>query len=274
MWLIAFRVTALGWLAVLGWGLATSLASAASASRLHCRLRVDRARRHRLRRGLAAPVARGVAAAYPDRASVGQPLQIRCALQNKRRTRSTPSARASFCRPSSSTPPRPLCFPGCCPGEVSRVPRPARPGAQPLSDAALRAFTTFPSTSTARPRATARPGSSSCCPPHLLHPDGVPVGTRYQPGGIALTSHTGESLSTSATAITSPATPSATSTSAPGRASPSPPSANTRKNITAASRSSSTPAPGARTPPHRRGLSRVRGRRQPSRGHRRCALPR
>ena len=69
---------------------------------------------------------------------------------------------------------------------------------------------------------------------HPLSEVDVPIGTRYQPGGIALTSDVGNRRSTSATGNTARATQRGASTSARGHASRSPSCANSRRSTTAA----------------------------------------
>ncbi|MBX3179806.1 MAG: DUF58 domain-containing protein [Candidatus Hydrogenedentes bacterium] len=197
MWLIAFRVTALGWLAVLGWGLATSLGVSSIDKPIYiavCAWTAPAVIAFAAGWLLRPRVA--VAAAYPDRASVGQPLQIRCALQNTRRTPLYALGAGIFLPPVEFDAAPPALLPGMLPpGEsaachVQLTPR--RRGLYPMPP--LRAFTTFPLNLYRTPAGHGAPWQLLVLPAfHPLHQIGVPVGTRYQPGGIALTSHTGES---------------------------------------------------------------------------------
>jgi uncharacterized protein (DUF58 family) len=197
MWLIAFRVTALGWLAVLGWALSAALGVGSIDKPVYVvvcawtapgviAFLVGWLLRPRVK----------VAADFPDRGAVGQALAIRCRLTNPRRRPLYATGAGVFLPPLEiESGGDPEIAPVIASGEtvvchVRLVPR--RRGIYKMPP--VRAFTTFPLHLYRTPAGESGPWALLVLPSfHPLHQIEVPIGTRYQPGGIALTSHTGES---------------------------------------------------------------------------------
>ena len=137
-----------------------------------------------------------IAGEFPDRGSVGRPLTASFSLQNLRRLPAYDVGLNLLGLPDSfeGVFDRNL-VPRIGPGETANVDvtiMPKRRGSFQLPD--LRAYSTFPFY-------LGRSGKvSKPVPPLLVLPSfeplaglTLPVGSRYQPGGIALTSHVGES---------------------------------------------------------------------------------
>lgn len=197
VWLIGFRVTALGWLAVLGWGLTAALGVGSIDKPIYVAVCAWTAP------GVIAFVVgwllrprADVAADFPDRGAVGQVLSIRCRLTNGTRRPLFSVGAGLFIPPLEMTvagsPEIVDAVPAgeCATCHVRIVPRRRGIYAMP----ALQAFTTFPLNLYRTPAGDSGPWSLLVLPSfHPLHQVDVPVGTRYQPGGIALTSNTGES---------------------------------------------------------------------------------
>ena len=197
MWLAAFRVTALGWLAILGWGLTTSLGVSSISKPIYmavCAWTAPGVIAFAVGWLLRPRVA--LAVDLPDRGAVGQPISIRCTLKNLRRRPLFATGAGLFLPPLEiDTVGAPETVDLIAPGETATcqvriVPR--RRGIYKMPP--LKAFTTFPLNLYRTPAGDSGPWSLLVLPSfHPIHQIDVPIGTRYQPGGIALTSHTGES---------------------------------------------------------------------------------
>ena len=133
---------------------------------------------------------------FPKKATAGQPISARLTVKNLGRL---PALDVMFGFSSLPTAIKPLnaheVTPRLNSGESLAVPvavEPLRRGLYELPD--LRAFSTFPF-NLLRSGAARTPTGSLLVLPSFQRADGidVPLGTKYQPGGVALTSNVGES---------------------------------------------------------------------------------
>lgn len=197
MWLVGFRVTGLGWFAVLGWTLATSMGVSSIDRPVYivvCAWTAPAVIAFALGWLLRPRVA--VSADFPNRGAVGQPLAIRCALKNTRKRPLFSLGAGLFFLPlEMNVGNAPEIVDSIGPGEtaicqVRIVPR--RRGIYKMPP--IQAFSTFPLNLYRTPAGVSESWSLLVLPSfHPLYQIDVPIGMRYQPGGIALTSHIGES---------------------------------------------------------------------------------
>ncbi len=197
MWLSSFRVTLMGWLVVLGWGLTASMGVSSIDKPVYvvvCAWTAPGVIAFALGWLLRPRVT--VQADFPQKGAVGQPLSIRCALKNSRKRPLFSMGAGIFLPPleieavaSKET------IDAIGPGETAYCPvhvTPRRRGNYKMPP--VKAFSLFPLNLYRTPAGESAPWSLLVLPNfHPLHAIDVPIGTRYQPGGIALTSHTGES---------------------------------------------------------------------------------
>jgi uncharacterized protein (DUF58 family) len=197
VWLINFRVTLAGWLVFLGWFVTASMG-------------VDNIDRP-VYVVVCAWTAPGVIAFvlgwclrprveiradYPTRGAVGQPLSIRCGLSSTRRRPQYSIGAGLFFLPIEfERGPLPPVVDAIGPGETLHctVPiTPLRRGHYKMPG--LLAYSNFPLNLYRTPAGRSEEWPLLVLPSfHPLHQFEVPLGTRYQPGGIALTSNIGES---------------------------------------------------------------------------------
>lgn len=197
MWLAAFRVTPMGWLVFLGWALATAMGVSSIDRPVYVVVCVWTAP------GVIAFLLGWilwprltVRADLPDRAAVGQPLSIRCTLHNNRRRPIFSAGAGLFLLPLEfDHQGKPDTVDTIGPGasetcQVTIIPR--RRGVYRMPP--IKAFSTFPLNLYRTPAGESAAWSLLVLPHfHPIHQIDVPIGMRYQPGGIALTSHIGES---------------------------------------------------------------------------------
>lgn len=197
VWLIGFRVTLEGWLVIVGWFLTA-------------RLGVDTIDRP-VFLVVCAWTAPGVVAFAlgwlmrprvavrvdaPERASVGQTLEIRCQVTNPARRPRYAIGAGLFFMPlefdrGTNSPVVDVIGPG---GSAAfRLPlTPRRRGHYRMPG--VMAYSTFPLNLYRTPAGSSDEWPLLVLPTfHPVHAIDVPLGTRYQPGGIALTSNIGES---------------------------------------------------------------------------------
>jgi len=195
--LAGFRVTPLGWLVLLAWGV-TATMSASGLERpvylIACAWTAPVVIALILGRLLLPRVA--VTADFPDRAAAGQSIAIRCTLQNKRRWPALSLGTGIFqLPPEFDTAAAAADIDAIGPGETAHstvqiVPR--RRGIYSMPP--VKAFSTFPLNLYRTPAGQSTTWPLLVLPSfHPLYQIDVPLGLRYQPGGISLTSNTGES---------------------------------------------------------------------------------
>jgi len=137
-----------------------------------------------------------VRAELPDRAAAGEPVELRFRLRNTSRLPAYDVSAGVFGLPRDLSAVEPAqTLPALAPGAEGHVEMrllPLRRGLYDLGRA--RAYTTFPFGLRRRQLGAGPRGSLLVLPGfHPLSHVDVPVGSRYQPGGIALTSRVGES---------------------------------------------------------------------------------
>jgi uncharacterized protein (DUF58 family) len=197
VWLIGFRVTASGWLVVLGWFI-TALMGVETIDRpvyiVVCAWTAPGVMAFVLGWLLRPKVQ--VHADCPARASVGQPLALRCTLHNPRRRPQFSLGAGLFFLPlefERGENPVPVEVIG--PGESAQCSvslRPLRRGHYKMPG--VMAYSSFPLNLYRTPAGCSEAWPLLVLPGfHPLYQIEVPLGTRYQPGGIALTSNIGES---------------------------------------------------------------------------------
>ncbi len=197
VYLVAFRVMPLGWLVVGGW-LATTFMSVSGVDRpvfiAVCAWTAPGVIAFLL--GWAIRPRVTVKADFPTRGAVDQRLSVRCGLQNTSVRPQFSVAAGMFLLPLElererngavvdAIPPGETAF-----STIDIIPR--RRGYYRMPGPV--AYSTFPLNFYRTPAGKADTWPLLVLPTfHPIHQIDVPIGTRYQPGGVALTSHIGES---------------------------------------------------------------------------------
>ncbi len=197
MWLAGFRVLPLGWLALSGWFVTTMMGVSG----------IDRP----IYLVVCAWTAPGVIALvfglllrprvlvqpdYPTRGAVGQGLTVHADLHNPGRFPQLSIGAGLYLLPLEIDPEPPSdVIAAIGPGESARFEiglTPRRRGHYKMPGVV--AFSTFPLHFFRTPAGGSDRWPLLVLPSfHTIHRIDIPIGTRYQPGGIALTSHVGES---------------------------------------------------------------------------------
>ncbi|MCF6284460.1 MAG: DUF58 domain-containing protein [Candidatus Hydrogenedentes bacterium] len=197
VWLLAFRVTPLGWLVFGGWVATTSMGISGIDRPVYlvvCAWTAPGVIAFLMGWALRPKVT--ISADFPVRGAVDQPLTLRCALHNPRRSPQFSLGAGLFLLPLEMDQ-------DAAPEVVAVIPQgetvhcgvkiiPRRRGQYKMPG--LIAFSTFPLNLYRTPAGKTAPWPFLVLPTfHPIHQIDIPIGTRYQPGGIALTSHVGES---------------------------------------------------------------------------------
>jgi uncharacterized protein (DUF58 family) len=197
VWLMAFHVTGLGWLVFFGWFITASMGVSGIDRPVFVvvcawtapgviALLMGWSLRPRVR----------IEADYPARGAVDQPLKVRCDLHNERRRPQFSLGAGFFLLPLEiEREENPPTLAEILPGEyghtgITIIPR--RRGQYKMPG--LIAYSSFPLNFYRVPAGKTDSWPLLVLPTfHPIHQIDIPIGTRYQPGGIALTSHVGES---------------------------------------------------------------------------------
>jgi len=197
VWLITFHVAPAGWLMFFGWFVMTAMAVSSidrPAYMVVCAWTAPGVVAFLFGWAMRPRVA--IRADFPARGAVGQALTVRCALHNERRRPQFSLGAGFFLLPlaiaHNRNPEVAEVIPPGGRAQCGVTITPRRRGHYKMPGVV--AYSSFPLGLYRVPAGKSDPWPLLVLPAfHPIHQIDVPIGTRYQPGGIALTSHVGES---------------------------------------------------------------------------------